>query len=120
MVESDFRELTKPELALIEALLAEPFQGRTELIQQLPGIRGRRVDEDGSLQLSATGPRAVVCDRVPVTGHATDLDGAPVEVLLHVVDGRLDEVELYRHDTRPVLGLPDPATMSLETLPVVG
>jgi hypothetical protein len=120
MVESELRELTKPELALLEALLAEPFQGRTELIRQVPGIRCRRIDEDGSLRLAATGPPAVVHDRVPVTGHALDIDGAPVEVLLHVVDGLLDEIELYRQDTRTVLGLPDPATMSLETLPVVG
>jgi hypothetical protein len=44
-----------------------------------------------------------------------DLDGATVEVLLHVVDGVLDEVEMYRHAEGTVMALPDPAKMRLTT-----
>lgn len=117
MLESDFRDLTHAEVEFIRALLREPFQGRDELLQQLPGIRGKRVDEDGSIQLSATGPRATVITRVPVTGYAADVDGVTVEVLLHVVNGVMDEVEMYRHAEGNVMALPDPSTMKLITVP---
>jgi hypothetical protein len=83
MTDSQYRELTDHELALLAALLDEAFQGRAELVQQLPGIRGRQIDEDGSLALVATGPPAPVAYREPITGHGADSDGADVQVLLH-------------------------------------
>jgi hypothetical protein len=53
-----------------------------------------------------TSGRAGVRSRVPVEAHAADADGAPIHVLLHVVDERLSELELFREDLRIVQRFP--------------
>jgi hypothetical protein len=39
---------------------------------------------------------------VPVEAELEDEDGVPVHVLLHVLDGYLNELEIYREDSAPV------------------
>ncbi len=41
--------------------------------------------------------------RIPVEASYPDADGVVVHVLLHVIDGRLDELEVYREDSGSVL-----------------
>jgi hypothetical protein len=43
---------------------------------------------------------------VPVEAAAPDVDGVSVHVLLHVVDERLAELELYREDLGTVIEFP--------------
>jgi len=43
----------------------------------------------------------------PATGDGPDKDGAPASVLLHIRDGYIWMLEVYRHDGQPVRGLPD-------------
>ena len=67
----------------------------------------RIIDENGSLAIRVMDcDRANVRERVPVEADAIDSDGQPVHVLLHVVDGYLNELELYRNDLKPVLSFP--------------
>jgi hypothetical protein len=67
--------------------------------------RGRVIDADGSLELSvADVPRADVVERIPVEAEAEDIDGVTFHVLLHVVDGYINELEIYRNDSLPVQG----------------
>lgn len=116
----DWHPLAPSERALVDALLADAFPGRDELRAQVAGAHARVIDSDGSFALRATGPSARVIHRVPVTGSTRDDEGIGVEVLLHVVEGLMVEVEVYRVDGKIVQGAVDPATLELTTLPVVG
>lgn len=116
----DWHPLAPNERALVDALLAEAFLGRDELRAQVDGAEVRTIDSDGSFALKVSGPAAHVLHRVPVTGSTRDAEGLGVEVLLHVVDGLMSEVEIYRVDGKPVKGVVDPSTLDLTTLPVVG
>jgi hypothetical protein len=72
----------------------------------LHGRGVRVIDADGSLELSIVGtaPRANVERRIPVEAEAEDVDGMTFHVLLHVVDGLVNELEIYRNDSEPMQG----------------
>lgn len=108
------RPLTPDESALISALLSVPFAGREALSTQAGVLAVRPLDADGSLELAPSdGPRADVVGRIPVEGELEDLDGVTIHVLLHVVDGYLNELEIYREDSRPILRQIKAADVSL-------
>ena len=80
-------------------LLGADFPGREALGQQVSTARARRVDTEGSLELSVLdGEAADVVRRIPVEGELEDSDGVSIHVLLHVVSGFLNELEFYRDD----------------------
>lgn len=86
------------------------------MIAHLPHAQVRRIDANGSLAFRVVGPACVrIIERVPVEGEAPDVDGVPVHVLLHVVDGRLAELELYRNDLGTVVEFPTAAQLSVES-----
>ena len=88
-------------------LLSASFQGRDALRQQLRDVLVEKIDDEGSLRLrTGAGPKASVLHRVPLEAEAVDSDGVALHVLLHVVDGRLNELEIYREDGARVLELP--------------
>jgi hypothetical protein len=69
----------------------------------LPKLLVSSIDGNGSLRLFASaGHSATVERRIPVEGECEDLDGTTVHVLLHVVEGRMDELEIYREDSGPL------------------
>jgi uncharacterized protein DUF6984 len=91
------------------------FVGEEAVARQVPGLRVTKIDANGSLKLE---PRAGtiaarVAVRVPVEGVARDLDGAAIHILIHVVAGRLSELELFRDDSKPVQRQPEAADVSL-------
>ena len=98
-----YRALDKRELQLLEHLLRHEFPGRDELREQLGFVLCRTIDEDGGLSLkcSANIQARVLC-RVPTEGKCTDLDGIHIHVLLHVVDGFMNELEIYKEDSSRV------------------
>ena len=84
---------------ILGALMAVPFPGRDQITRQVASARCRKIDADGSLALRALGTsRAEVVRRVPVEAEAEDLDGVTIHVLLHVIDGYIDELEIFRED----------------------
>ncbi len=86
-------------------LLSQPFPGSEALTEQYRSVRGVVIDLDGSLKLeSTTGPPAEVVRRIPVEAEGVDEEGEPVHVLLHVVEGRMVELEVYREDGKPPVG----------------
>jgi hypothetical protein len=104
------RDLTSVERALVERLLEVEFAGRDALREQFDGaqvtaegcgdtrtIRFRLVDD---------APQAATSLRVPVEGETADADGMPIAILLHVIDGRAAEVEIYRVDGEPLRASP--------------
>jgi hypothetical protein len=103
------RTLTPQELATVNELLRIDFPGRDALSRQLDGALVETIDAQGSLRFQV-GPvsHAGVAQRVPVHGQAVDLDGVTIQYLIHVADGRLHELEVFRDDSRPLLHQVEP------------
>jgi len=93
------REPTPSELRVIEDLVSQNFAGSAERVGQIEGLHVQSIDSNGSLRLAVSGGRpARVRLRVPVEAEYDDRDGVVVHVLVHVVKGYLDELEVYRED----------------------
>ena len=116
---ASFHPLTAEQLAILEALLVKSFPGRDELAEQLVDLQAEELDAQGSLRFQVTGgPTAIVDKRVVVDARYSDLDthgdSTPyVNVLLHVVDGRLFILEVYKDDGSPVLKAPTPSELQI-------
>ncbi|WP_442965934.1 DUF6984 family protein [Rhizobium sp. 42MFCr.1] len=100
-----WRDLTPGERSLMDLLLTNQFPGVEALRSQLETARVSRIDAEGSLQFRVRGPLAEVQERVPTEGYYfdADVDYRPaVNVLLHVVEGKLHELEVYKDDGSPI------------------
>lgn len=107
--EGDWREPTASERELLAVLLAVNFKGREAIQEQVRTARVRTVDAEGSIAFDVSHPvRASVSHRVAIEAEADDRDGVAVHMLLHVVDGRVSELEFYKDDSSPILELPPP------------
>jgi hypothetical protein len=114
-MDSDFRTLNAVERALLEKLLDCEFPGRDELHRQLGSVVAQRVDDDGTLALRvASGPSAAVKGRVPTEGKCPDVDGMIIHVLLHVLNGMMDELEIFKEDGSGIARPPTAADLVLE------
>ncbi|MGM1016425.1 MAG: DUF6984 family protein [Actinomycetota bacterium] len=101
---AELRPLARKEAAVLRTLLSQPFDGRVELVEQVAGLRVGALDEQGSLRLQTSGgSMSAAAYRVPVEASYTDADGVVAHVLLHVLNGRLHELEVYREDGGQVL-----------------
>lgn len=101
--EGVLREPTLSEYQLLGRLVSSGFAGSDQLAEQLPGLLVSNIDSDGSLRLRPVrGGAADVVRRIPVEATYADAGGGLVHVLLHVIDGQLDELEIYREDSGPV------------------
>ncbi len=89
----------------MNSLLRPEFPGRDDLLKQLGSAEVRPIDGDGSLVFRIRGgsPAAVI-RRIPVEAEVEDSDGVTISLLLHVIDGYLNELEIYRGDSLPVKG----------------
>ncbi len=102
-----WRKLTEAEKRVLDRLLSSPFAGREELAAQADRATVSRIDREGSLQFRTVGPLAPVSQRVPVEGRYLDGSDDPlgpaVNLLLHGVDGRLHELEVYKDDGNDIV-----------------
>ncbi len=112
-VEEDLRPVDPPrclrddEQELIGQLLAKPFAGRDQARAQLESARvvAEGTGDTGTIRFEAPSDavsRIATALRVPVEAEMTDADGTPIAVLLHVVAGVAEEVEIYRVDGQPI------------------
>ena len=92
--------LSQSDVVELVAAAVNAFQGDDRLLQsQLPGLTVAAIPETDSFQLRPTqgvplgSVRGVFAD-----ADLADVDGVPVHVLLHIMDGRLAELEIYRDD----------------------
>jgi hypothetical protein len=102
-------------------LLSRPFPGSHELRLQLPAVRVTEeyAGRDPSVILAPdkpAGPAAPVRRRIPVEAEGRDEDGGTIHVLLHVLDGYLWELELYRSDGEQIRRRPEPESLMLFSL----
>jgi hypothetical protein len=108
-IDEPWRTLEPGEVAVLDLLLATDFPGRSELAVQARSALACRIDHEGSLRFKVGGPHAEVRGRVPVEGHYYDDGSGPgphrpaVNLLLHVVEGRLHELEVYKDDGSAIL-----------------
>jgi hypothetical protein len=111
------RQLTARERETIFALLAKPFVGRDALLQQLPAAQViMESTRSASIVVRvdrSLAPPASTSERVPAEAHGQDSDGMWFELLLHVVDGYMDELEIWRGDGGPIMILPEPSTLDI-------
>jgi len=118
-MDNSLRPLKLHERELLERLLEPEFPGRDELRCQMGTVMARQIFEDGTLELrcSACQPAPVKC-RVPTEGECRDVDGGVIQVLLHVVDGVMHELEILKvgptEDAR-IISLPEPRDLVLFT-----
>ena len=112
------RELSSAEREIASRLLLTEFTGAAELREQAKDATVRAEDHGGVLVLVFNADRAThpagVNNRIPVEADGLDSDGVPIHVLVHVVGGLLREVEIFREDSRPILRLPDPKSLSVQ------
>jgi hypothetical protein len=111
------RQLNSWERGVLCVLLSRPFPGSHELRLQLPAVRVSEeyVGRDPSVVLTldrTAGPTAPVRRRIPVEAEGRDEDGRTIHVLLHVLDGYLWELELYRSDGGQIRSLPEPESLT--------
>ncbi len=113
-----FREPSSSEWKIINRLLEARFPGRDELAEQLGNCLVRTIDEDGSLEFDIRADvKAPVSHRIPVEAMAQDVDGFMIHVLLHVVEGRADELEIYKDDSSRPIKMPPASEFQLLVLP---
>jgi uncharacterized protein DUF6984 len=106
-MEMGFRKLDTHEIALLEKLLAHEFPGRDALRVQLALVAARRINENGTLELSYEGgDLAETFLGCPTEGRCEDIDGGRIAVLLHVKNGRMRLLEIFKEDGSEILKPP--------------
>jgi hypothetical protein len=112
----DYRPLKANERDILARLLEANFPGRDELREQLDSVTATELDENGSLALRCGPARpAVVKCRVATEGECADADGVAIHVLLHVVDGMVHELEVFKDDSSRVQNPPIARGLALFT-----
>ena len=94
------------------------FTGKQGIARQLANYQVRTVDEDGSFEVRvpANTEPAIVNKTIPVEGQGVDLDGTPVHFLLHIQNGLVKELEIYKADASPILRMPPPEDLEIIVL----
>ena len=100
--------------AVLARLMEASFPGRNEVASQIAVARVRPCDDDGCLEFERPdAPPAPVVRRIPVEAEAEEADGTTFHVLLHVVDGFINELERFREDGHPIQGPIRPEALRL-------
>jgi hypothetical protein len=114
----EVREMTDGERFLLARLMELPFPGSDAVAEQLRNVLVRPVGSDGSLDfLIETGPKASVHNSVPVEGEAEDIDGTTIHLLLHVIEGTVRGLEVYKDDSSRVIKMPAPSELRIFSPP---
>jgi hypothetical protein len=109
MSNSEFRQPTVEENRLIQRLLEADFEGKKEVAAQIAGVLVRPLDDDGCLEFKVrAGQKAFVTNIIPVEAEALDRDDVMIHALLHVVNGVVHELELYKEDNSRIVMMPKP------------
>ena len=118
MTKEEFRKPSEIEIAVMRRLLSADFPGKTEVEKQLEDSRVRVMDQEGSLELRPSySVPAPVAKRIPVEAEGIDKDKIRVHFLLHVVDGFVNELEIYKDDGSAIKCMPTPSSLRVIVLP---
>jgi len=112
-----YRKLSDYESALISRLLSEPFVGRDEIRAQISECLVMPYpDGTGFIFLVPSHPMVPTKERIPVEGEGMDIDGQRIHYCLHVVDGKVDELEIVKESNSPVFRPPDPREIQVTAI----
>jgi hypothetical protein len=101
-------------MRLLERLLNREFPGRDALRLQLSSVAGRKIDKNGTLELrSSRTNRADIALGCPTEGTCPDIDGRRIAALLHVKDGHLHRLEIFKEDRSQILRAPTPEDLAV-------
>ena len=102
---SSYRKLTDYEASILEKLFSREFPGRDAVRTQISTCLVKTIeygDNYGSIEFKIDSDvKADVTNRIPVLGHTKDIDGILIEIFLHVIDGKVDELEIVKADNSP-------------------
>lgn len=121
MKEIVFRPLSEFEKLLLEKLFELDFVGREELRQQFSGLLAKHIDDNGSLEFKVHSSTVAPIEKVVIAeARCPDSDTdekhpVHVNILLHVKDGKLWMLEIYKDDSSPILRRPNPNEFILFT-----
>lgn len=105
------------ERAILNRLLSTPFPGRDELLRQANSVKvSNECDCCPTITLMVDRlplNKAEVKRRIPVEAEGVDQDGNTIHYLLHVIEGYLSELEVYREDSYCIRNLPNPDSLKL-------
>jgi hypothetical protein len=86
-------------------------------MEQAAAASVREIDDNGSLEFAPSDKTpADVARRIPVEAELNDSDDVTIHVLLHVVEGLLKELEVYRDDSGRVQRVLAPEDLRLMIL----
>lgn len=96
-----WRPMSDREKQIVKVLLSKNFPGTEALHTQLETASVSAIDAEGSLRFRVSGTPASVDSRVPTEAYYFDgraNDRPAINILLHVLDGMLHELEVYKDD----------------------
>lgn len=96
----DFHAPSKWQCALLDKLLSIDIEDIQTLRHQLFSCLTKEIDQDGSFRVKSSGEKWIGSKRVPIEGNCSDKDGTEIDILLHIVNGFLYEVEILRVDAK--------------------
>jgi hypothetical protein len=110
------RTITEYELALVERLLVGKPEGWEQWLEQARGAEVCQTDGEGTIFFKdalhlASKPRSKL-----IHGECKDVDGTSIGYVLHIVDDRLLELEIYTGAPWPIIRRPHPN--EIEVFPV--
>ena len=110
-----WRHPTSWERSILDRLMTGNFQGAEEVRKQIAGAMVSSLDDFGSISIRTTAnAKANVRARVPIEAYANDIDGNRIHYLLHVVDGLVNELEVYTDTTECPMRHPDVTELTLQ------
>lgn len=109
------RDLQPHERDILDRLVLQDFPGSAALAEQAKLVKIAEECGCPSIIFAVEGsaPKAAVLQRVPVEAESNDVDGMGLHFMLHVVDGVLRELEIFREDSEPVKELPAAAALAV-------
>jgi hypothetical protein len=105
-MDTNFRKLNTWEVEIFKKLFEVKFPEIDVLKKQLTYSLVKEVDENGSLKFKIRKDVTLVekiKKRVPVEAEVNDKDGVKIHILLHVLDGKIDELEIYKENSSKII-----------------
>jgi hypothetical protein len=96
------RDLNMTERRLLDYLLEPDFPGRDALRHQAATAKVEELDDCPCLRFHVEAPAATgIKHRIPI-----EADSQNIEILIHVVDGRLNELEIVQKNPEQPIHIP--------------
>ncbi len=105
------------ERAVLARILSADVAGVSALRAQAVSAEGYRIDTGAGmmiyLSVDPASPVSALTGVFPLSVDAVARDGTSVEIILHVAEGRLRIIEVYRIDGEPLGELPSPESLTM-------